>query len=160
LQRIARIQTESGKVAEWSNAPDSKSGVQLCCTVSSNLTLSASKRKSSRTGAFFLRAERSEPPAWLTREIRRRRAYSRSGGLRDVGESQEPPAWLTCEIRRRRAYSRSGGLPEVGESQEPPAWLTREIRRRRAYSRSGGLRDVGESHSLQEGISAAVRGYV
>lgn len=32
---------QAGKVAEWSNAPDSKSGVQLCCTVGSNPTLSA-----------------------------------------------------------------------------------------------------------------------
>ena len=43
----------AGKVAEWSNAPDSKSGVQLCCTVGSNPTLSAKILKGSTE--FFLR---------------------------------------------------------------------------------------------------------
>jgi len=32
----------AGKVAEWSNAPDSKSGVLVSSTVGSNPTLSAS----------------------------------------------------------------------------------------------------------------------
>ena len=37
--------TEAGKVAEWSNALDSKSSVLVSSTVSSNLTLSANDSK-------------------------------------------------------------------------------------------------------------------
>jgi hypothetical protein len=57
-----------GEVAEWSNAPDSKSGVRFYRTVSSNLTLSA---KHETPQGVFCFVERSEPTAWLTREIRR-----------------------------------------------------------------------------------------
>ena len=37
----AKIATSSGEVAEWSNVPDSKSGVRFSRTVGSNPTLSA-----------------------------------------------------------------------------------------------------------------------
>ena len=39
----AKIATSSGEVAEWSNVPDSKSGVRFSRTVGSNPTLSASQ---------------------------------------------------------------------------------------------------------------------
>ena len=44
-------------MAEWSNAPDSKSGVRFYRTVSSNLTLSASKSELPLEGSLdFLEA--------------------------------------------------------------------------------------------------------
>ncbi len=44
----------SGEVPEWSNGPDSKSGVRFSRTVGSNPTLSASNKKSPLQGAFFV----------------------------------------------------------------------------------------------------------
>ena len=40
-----------GKVAEWSNAPDSKSGLRFCRNVGSNPTLSASTSRKANVGA-------------------------------------------------------------------------------------------------------------
>ena len=39
--RARIMRARSGEVAEWSNAPDSKSGLRLCRNVGSNPTLSA-----------------------------------------------------------------------------------------------------------------------
>ena len=41
LTNSARIQPFAGEMAEWSNAPDSKSGIRLYRIVGSNPTLSA-----------------------------------------------------------------------------------------------------------------------
>ncbi len=42
----------SGEVAEWSNAPDSKSGLRLCRNVGSNPTLSARNENAPFAGRF------------------------------------------------------------------------------------------------------------
>ena len=41
MTRFILLQYRHGEVAEWSNAPDSKSGVPVSGTVGSNPTLSA-----------------------------------------------------------------------------------------------------------------------
>ena len=50
--------TVPGEVAEWSNAPDSKSGLRLCRNVGSNPTLSARNENAPRKGRFSFLAER------------------------------------------------------------------------------------------------------
>jgi hypothetical protein len=44
LIECAPFVDSTGEVSEWSNVPDSKSGVALCVTVGSNPTLSASRK--------------------------------------------------------------------------------------------------------------------
>src|SRR3989304_2198821 len=43
-----------GEVSEWSNVPDSKSGVALCVTVGSNPTLSAKQQRTSARMFFVI----------------------------------------------------------------------------------------------------------
>jgi hypothetical protein len=44
---------QNGEVAEWSNAPDSKSGLRLCRNVGSNPTLSARNKNAPPVGHFY-----------------------------------------------------------------------------------------------------------
>ena len=58
VQSAAPDGDTSGEVPEWSNGPDSKSGVRFSRTVGSNPTLSARKMKGPFTGPFVFLAER------------------------------------------------------------------------------------------------------
>ena len=57
--RHARATFTIGEVAEWSNAPDSKSGVRFYRTVGSNPTLSARNEKTAPSGAVFISVRES-----------------------------------------------------------------------------------------------------
>ena len=59
MRKYARCRVESaprGEVPEWSNGPDSKSGVRVSRTVGSNPTLSA-RTKKPLNGAFLVLGE-------------------------------------------------------------------------------------------------------
>ncbi|MEA3118915.1 MAG: hypothetical protein QOI13_2185 [Paraburkholderia sp.] len=62
LGRTRSIIRKDGKVAEWSNAPDSKSGVRLYRTVGSNPTLSAKISIKTGLSARFSFLPPKEPP--------------------------------------------------------------------------------------------------
>ena len=48
------LSSTPGEVAEWSNAPDSKSGIPVSGIVGSNPTLSAKKMKKPAQAGFFI----------------------------------------------------------------------------------------------------------
>src|SRR4051812_50147828 len=73
------MRARSGEVAEWSNAPDSKSGLRFCRNVGSNPTLSATQtdlvssglcesQKARHVARFFVSGRTAEV-AFLTRFV-------------------------------------------------------------------------------------------
>ena len=68
----------TGEVSEWSNVPDSKSGVALCVTVGSNPTLSATQTtKDIRKGVLVFWRFDSEAQRHLTGKSRPCWVYNR-----------------------------------------------------------------------------------
>src|SRR5690625_6084874 len=74
---IRRVLNFFGEVAEWSNAPDSKSGIRVSRIEGSNPSLSARYAKSARRALFAYLAERQgrtgpfgPPEGWAPSESR------------------------------------------------------------------------------------------
>ncbi len=137
-----------GEVPEWSNGPDSKSGVRLVRTVGSNPTLSAKSKSPAKRGFFIWRwGWRAEPTR--VRQFRR---------TAELDEPQARPAGVRATDGPHQSHplSRSvlGPHQTVAPSNDPPN-APAEQRTDEPQARTAGVRAKDgphQSHPLSRSV--------